>query len=192
MTQFRPDLTEWLSSELWPYGVKPDAPKVYALLDGARDAGIEPLVRNSDAPFSCLYSGELSADLSAAAPYLLHLEPHQPYTRQLLEQSWGQSWGCFAVAPAYVTLDELRQHFRTLLRVKDPQGNLLVFRFYDPRVLRVYLPTCTAEERRSVFGPAIRLIAETGTGNSLISYLADPAGGPSARVSLLPSADTLP
>lgn len=185
MTQFRPSLNEWLNAELWPQGIKQEAPKVYALLDGARDPRIEPLVRQSDAEFSCLYAGELSPELSAAAPYLLHLDPQQPYTRHLLEQGWGQSWGCFAVVPTHVTLDDLRSHLRTLLRVKDPDGNLLVFRFYDPRVLRVYLPTCTAQERLAVFGPASRLIVETDTGHSLICYVADPAGGPAARVSNL-------
>lgn len=191
MTQFRPSQNEWLTTEFWPQGFNNAAPKVYALLDGARDPGIERLVRNSGAEFTCLYAGELSPDLSAAAPYLLHLDPQQPYTWQLLEQSWGQSWGCFAVVPAQVALEELRNHFRTLLRVTDPDGNLLVFRFYDPRVLRVYLPTCTPQERAAIFGPAIKLIAETGTGHSLIAYAADPAGGPSARVSGWPSAEEL-
>ncbi|MHB2247429.1 DUF4123 domain-containing protein [Pseudomonas fitomaticsae] len=191
MTQLRLNLYEWLSIELWPLGSRSNAPKVYAMLDGARDPRIEPLVRTSYAEFSCLYSGELSPDLSAAAPYLLHLDPQQPYTRQLLEKSWGQSWGCIAVVPARVTLEDLRNHLRTLLRAKDPDGNWLVFRFYDPRVLRVYLPTCTTEERHTLFGPVVKFIAETGTGHSLISYMIDPAGGPATQVSTWPSADVV-
>lgn len=176
------NLNEWLTTELWRQGSGPNAPQVYALLDGARDPGIEHMVRTSHADFSCLYAGELSPSLSAAAPYLLHLDPHLPYTRQLLENSWGQSWGFFVVAPAHVGLKALRRHFRTLLRVTDEEGNVLVFRFYDPRVLRVYLPTCTAQERAAMFGPTSAFIAETGTGGSLINYPADPAGGASALV----------
>ncbi|MFI8226004.1 DUF4123 domain-containing protein [Pseudomonas sp. NPDC085632] len=189
MSQFRPSLYEWLTTELWPKGWRPNAPKVYALLDAARDPRIESLVRSSGAEFSCLYAGELAPSLSAAAPYLLHLDPQQAHTWRLLEDSWGQSWGIFVTAPAQVSLDELRGHFRTLLRVTDPEGNLLVFRFYDPRVLRVYLPTCTPQERAAMFGPASQLITETSTGHSLIVYPADPAGGPAARVSGWPSAD---
>lgn len=189
MTQFRPSLREWFSAEFWPQGSRPDAPKVYALLDGARDPRIESLVRNSQAEFACLYAGELAPSLSAAAPYLLHLDPQQAYTWELLEDSWGQSWGCFVMAPAQVALDDLRGHFRTLLRVTDADGNLLVFRFYDPRVLRVYLPTCTPQERAAIFGPASKLIAEAGNGHSLIVYPADPAGGSNARVSGWPSGE---
>jgi hypothetical protein len=29
----------------------------------------------------------------------------------------------------------------------------MLFRYYDPRVLRVYLPTCVTSELRTVFGP---------------------------------------
>ena len=29
----------------------------------------------------------------------------------------------------------------------------MAFRYYDPRVLRAYLPTCNSEELRTVFGP---------------------------------------
>jgi hypothetical protein len=47
---------------------------------------------------------------------------------------------------------------RTLLRVRDEAGRTLLFRFYDPRVLRAYLPTCTATEWQSVFGPVHQLI----------------------------------
>ncbi|AKA24959.1 DUF4123 domain-containing protein [Pseudomonas chlororaphis] len=180
-------LDEWLTSELWAHGSRPEDPQVYALLDGARAPEIEQRVRTSQAGFACLYAGELSPSLSAAAPYLLHLQPDQPYTRQLLEDSWGQSWGCFVVASAQVSLEDLRQHFRSLLRVLGPEGETLVFRFYDPRVLRLYLPTCTALERAALFGPARALLAETGTGHSLIDYPVDPAGGPAARLRIWPS-----
>lgn len=191
MTQFRPSLHEWLSTELWPQRLKHDAPKVYALLDGARDPRIESIVRASDAEFTCLYAGELSPDLSAAAPYLLHLEPGQPYTLNLLEEGWEQSWGVYVVAAAHVTFKELRRHFRTLLRATDPQGNVLVFRFYDPRVLRVYLPTCTAEERAAFFGPVSTFVAETGTGHSLIVYPQQVTNGSGAKLNIWPSTQSL-
>jgi hypothetical protein len=44
--------------------------------------------------------------------------------------------------------------------VYGPENKLIFFRYYDPRVLRVYLPTCNAEEIRSVFGPISAYIAE--------------------------------
>jgi hypothetical protein len=37
--------------------------------------------------------------------------------------------------------------------VYDEEGSYLYFRYYDPRVLRVYLPTCNESELGAVFGP---------------------------------------
>jgi hypothetical protein len=47
----------------------------------------------------------------------------------------------------------LRRHLRQFLTVRDPRGQQLLFRYYDPRVLRVYLPTCVEDELQSMFGP---------------------------------------
>ena len=44
-----------------------------------------------------------------------------------------------------------------LLWVRDEGQRQLYFRFYDPRVLPVFLPTCDAEQRRQVFGPVEKL-----------------------------------
>jgi len=37
-------------------------------------------------------------------------------------------------------IEQLRKHLRGFLRVRDEAGRRLIFRYYDPRVLRVYLP----------------------------------------------------
>ena len=37
--------------------------------------------------------------------------------------------------------------------VRLPDGRVVNFRFYDPRVFRVYLPTCNEAEAEFVFGP---------------------------------------
>jgi hypothetical protein len=37
----------------------------------------------------------------------------------------------------------------------------MLFRYYDPRVLSVYLPTCNPEEVTSLFGPVSRFLMES-------------------------------
>jgi len=142
--------------------------KVFAILDGARDERIYPHVIESTLEHCCLYRGELEPDLAAAAPYLVQLEPDAPFTGWMIAQGWGDSWGIFAKAPA--TLPELRRHFRRFLMVYDPNGNPLYFRYYDPRVLRVYLPTCNAEETAALFGPVERYFLEAEDANVLMQY----------------------
>ena len=48
---------------------------------------------------------------------------------------------------------EVIRHFQSLVAVHDEDGNALYFRYYDPRVLRIYLPTCRAGEVLTFFGP---------------------------------------
>jgi hypothetical protein len=48
-----------------------------------------------------------------------------------------------------------------------PDGKIVYFRFYDPRVLRAYLTTCTDDEIRTFFGPVHRLVMEEEDGRPL-------------------------
>jgi hypothetical protein len=133
--------------------------EVYAVVDGARDPSIVDLVRGSGQRYACLYSGKLPPELAAVAPYVVRLWRDHPFTAEWLDLAWGQSWGIFAIAPA--NLEEMRRHLRRFLRVRTEQGQALVFRYYDPRVLRVYLPTCTKEELATFFGPVSSFFVET-------------------------------
>jgi hypothetical protein len=128
------------------------------------------MIRQSGLEYSCLYAGDLSPRLQAAAPYLVHLAPGARFTGELLELGWGNSWGFFTIVPPDVTLQAHRRHLRTLLRVKDEEGRILVFRFYDPRVLRVYLPTCTEKEAALFFGPVPQIVVEDEKADLLIAY----------------------
>lgn len=78
-------------------------------------------------------------------------------------------------------LKDLRKHFRKFLEVKRESGAKLVFRYYDPRVLRVYLPTCTPEERALVFGPVAEFLVEGHDPATLLRFApegeADGGGG---------------
>jgi hypothetical protein len=57
---------------LWPT-TDPTDGRVHALLDGARDRRIESLIRWNRVDQDCLYSGDLSPRLQAAAPYIVRL-----------------------------------------------------------------------------------------------------------------------
>ena len=146
---------------IWP----PDLPshvKVFAILDGAQDDRISYEVNSTWCEHDCLYAGNLPLEMQRVAPYLVQVERDDRFAKWLFENGWGKNWGVFARTD--IGLKNLRKHLRTLLRVKDERGNRLVFRYYDPRVLRVYLPTCTASELATVFGPVQSFVMETDTG----------------------------
>ena len=133
---------------LWPKGFKRN---IWMIVDCARDQQrIFRFLLNCHLEYRCLYSGHLPPVLEMAAPYLLQLDESEE-TRRLIELSWGNSWGVFLRSDT--SLIKLRRHLREFLMVRGPQGRRMAFRYYDPRVLRTYLPTCVSEELRTVFGP---------------------------------------
>jgi Domain of unknown function (DUF4123) len=124
---------------------------VYALVDAARDEVIYPKISESGIESACLFRGDKARELAWVAPYLVLLDRDEPFTEWLLVNGWGKSWGVFLESQA--PFSKLKRHFESFLTVYDEEGNTLHFRYYDPRVLRVYLPTCNAEELATVFGP---------------------------------------
>jgi hypothetical protein len=131
---------------------------IYAVLDGARDRRIRGWVVDSRAPSWCLYRGELPPALESAAPWLLRLLPGQPYTERFFGAGWQNAWGILLASSA--PSRQLRQHLRRFFVVRTEDRKRLLFRYYDPRVLRVYLPTCTPEEVAQFFGPISTMVAE--------------------------------
>jgi hypothetical protein len=138
---------------------------IYMLADGARDERVVAELDASGLPVRCLFDGKLHPALAAAAPYIVELDVDAPATLGLLSRAWGQAWGLFVTAS--VPLEALRRHFRRFLRVADEGGRQLLFRYYDPRVLRVYLPTCTVTELEVVFGPVASFLVEDDDGRAL-------------------------
>jgi hypothetical protein len=131
---------------------------IYAILDGARDPRIRGWVFDTRAPRWCLYRGKLPPVLQDAAPWLLRLIPGQGYTETFFRRFWGGACGVLLSSAAPPAL--LRRHLRRFLIAQDEDRRTLVFRYYDPRVLRVYLPTCTAAETATFFGPIAAYVAE--------------------------------
>lgn len=153
---------------LWPQGDATPG-SLWAILDCARDRRIYRQLQVSRLDYQCLYSGSLPTVLRVVAPHMVELSPRYGFTRSLLAQAWGNHWGIFVRVNDWSLL---RHQLRKLLTVQAEDGRRLLFRFYDPRVLRAYLPTCTAEELTQVFGPISAYYAEGGDVESCLHSFA--------------------
>lgn len=143
-----------LTAQLWPDGNSLSGRQIHLLADGACDPAIAHLIRFGKLDYTCLFAEPLSPRLRAAAPYLVRLAAGSPQTCDMLRRWLDEPWGILIAAQASVTTRQLRLHFKKILWVQDEQGRQLYFRYYDPRVLSAYLPTCTGQERDMIFGPA--------------------------------------
>jgi Domain of unknown function (DUF4123) len=156
-----------IEAALWP----PDAwsfMKTWAILDAARDERIYRAVDRSYQEKCCLFAGKISRQLREVAPYLIRFDKGDDLSDFVIENGWGNAWGIFFSSQA--SMETLRKHFRRFLRVTDESGRRLLFRYYDPRVLSIYLPTCNHEELTTIFGPIERFVVEAEEGAEAVGY----------------------
>jgi hypothetical protein len=138
-----------IAGRLWP----DDECTTFALLDGAGIPDLPGKLQQApDLEFECLYSGELEPGVADMAPYIARLEAGTEFAIWAMN-GWGQQRGIFAHVPRDVGLPVLRRHFRKLNMVYGPDASPLLFRYYDPRVMRRFLSACEPDERKQMFGP---------------------------------------
>jgi hypothetical protein len=166
---------------LWPAGLSSRL-GVWMIVDAARDPGIYGAVHAAFLEKCCLYSGHLPWQLEMVAPYLIELRRDDRLTEFAIDKGWGQAWGIFVRTEA--DMRKLRRHLRGFLRVRDKAGRRLLFRYYDPRVMRIYLPTCTPDELRTVYGPVEQYLYEGEDPGTLLEYSFDGMKGLEKRISL--------
>jgi hypothetical protein len=148
---------------------------LYAILDGARDPNLQAETIASGNKHYCLFKGSLPPKLATAAPWLVCVDDlESDYVAWLVGAGWGRSWGTFFSSPR--TLKDLYRHFRKFLMVKLESGPQVYFRFFDPRVARTFLPTCTDEELCRIFGPTTSWILEGEEPGTLVRFSLSEAG----------------
>ena len=141
---------------------------LYGVIDAARHLRLaKEAVRLFDQSAATLFEGPLARELQSYGPLLVPIDPESEYL-----ESWARRWGDNAGILLVARRDRVsvRAHLREIFVVQDETGQEHFFRFYDPRVLRAYLPTCTAEETRTFFGPITRMIVESADATQILRY----------------------
>ena len=152
----------------------------YVILDGAQNPSLLGALYADHAPrWRCLFTGQLEPDMATVAPYLVELEHSSAFTRRLLAEGWGQNWGVFLTSEA--PLPVLWRHLRAQTLVYGPDLEPLYFRFYDPRVLRVFLTCCTPRQAGLFFEDVGSFLVEGEDPATLLRFR---AGGAEATGAL--------
>jgi hypothetical protein len=126
---------------------------VYTVIDGASAPILLGKIAEYEPKYTCLFRGELSIEMAEVAPYMVKLKPDDDFTNWLLE--YATEYPCCIFAQTDKDFLALRKHFRSFLRVESPEGETLHFRYYDPRVLNVYLPSCEEEDNKILYADVI-------------------------------------
>jgi len=157
---------------------------VFAVLDAARAPGGVFEAGHSGLLCKSLYEGPRGERLSHVAPYLVEFRLESAFGRWWLD-NWGDSVGILFVTPT--SFADVRKHCRTLMIVRGHDEKKYYFRFYDPRVLRSFLPACSAAEAQRFFGPITAVHCEGPNGEELLTYSAGIDGLTEKRCPLVAS-----
>jgi hypothetical protein len=134
---------------------------LYAVVDAASLPGLlAPMYTLGRGHFSCLLPGELTADVAHVAPYLVSLREGAPLI-EWLESRLAQPWGY--VIESDLKLLPLQLHLRRFSETRGPRGEVWLFRFWDPRVLRA-MPWALSVEQGQAFMQNISCIYLLETG----------------------------
>ncbi|MDH5229535.1 MAG: DUF4123 domain-containing protein [Gammaproteobacteria bacterium] len=141
---------------------------IYAIVDAAQDKRLQQAIEKSGCLYRCLLDIYEYPALASAAPYLVKTNPDTLFFKALFSEGLGLHWCSFATS--VYSFDIVLEHFQFLLYVKLETGKKMLFRYYDPRVMRAYLPSCNMQELQSVFGPIESYWLEDDLGQHYIRF----------------------
>jgi len=151
-----------------------DKGHLYAIVDAARTPRIAELLRESVQQSRSLFDGVKGKSLDEVAPYVVKLDGPAPVLDSLVMEGWSLRWGIYFTSQ--LPLNDVRRHFRRFLMVEDDDsGEKFYFKFYDPFVLRAFLPSCAPRQRSDFFGDVESFLFE-GKHGELLRVGADEKG----------------
>ena len=150
---------------------------LFVVVDAAREGVAADLLQPSRLRYQQLFEGQVPDPSAAHIPVLVELgqasalgvgTDTQIFLENLLRSGWGKSWGIFCTSLS--TFEDLLGHFRSFLPMRTGEQLPLYFRFYDPRVLRAFLPTCEPQELRAIFGPVASYVVESERPDMMLAF----------------------
>ena len=147
---------------------------LYALADAARSPEVLSGVFRFGQQENSLFKGLPEEPMADAAPYLLDFQDEPESLNWLISEGEGKSWAVLLVSSA--PPKDVIEHFKQFISVKDENDTEMYFRFYDPRVLRLYLPLLSKQEAEVFHGPVSAFMIETPDGSGIAEYKPDEEG----------------
>ena len=146
------------------------ATALYAIVDPASEPALyEHAARLEPASAACLFEGRIAPQLKQVSPHLVELAPGDPLSALWQREGWGKAWGIFLTSS--LGLMQVRRRLRHFTQARLPSGEgPVLFRFWDPRVLRVYMPLVEPDQAAEWFKGIESFTAESEDGKGSFRY----------------------
>lgn len=134
---------------LWVQAEK-KACNLYAIVDSARNDEVFRYFITDNITYRSLFDGKMDIKYYGVSGFLVECKKDSKLFNWLTAEAWGTSCSIFFISK--LSFDEVLKHFQKFIRVYLEGDEIVYFRYYDPRVLRIYLPTCNSKEIKTFFG----------------------------------------
>lgn len=124
--------------------------KLYGIVDSARNDEVFRYLIIGNVKYKSLFEGTMDVQSFGVSGFLVECEKESPLFQWMTTEGWGNSSCVFFTSK--LSFEELFSHFQQFNRVYLEEDKVVLFRYYDPRVLRTYLPSCNREEVEAFFG----------------------------------------
>jgi hypothetical protein len=137
----------------------------YLLLDGAQIDGLVARIYGLEESPSLhlLYQQSTYEALAEVGPLLVPVRPHSELA-QVFNQEWRTTAGIWLESD--VSEDDLVDYLRSLIHAQV-DGTTVLLRYYDPRIMQLWLGAMDADERDPLMGPVTRIRLPTDSGAEL-------------------------
>lgn len=142
-------------------------PTSFAILDASANPYIPELIAQVAGKTRPIYDSVAEQSYSAQAPWLIELKPDDRFLRKLFSfgeapwHLWGNGLGIFLRATA--TFDQVRNHLRRFLKIRDANGKWYYFRFWEPATAAAFFgglePESSSYMRWAWIGEAERIVS---------------------------------
>lgn len=145
---------EWDSAQLEIY-VDANPGRIFAIVDPAGEPSVWDKVDElGHERCLSLFNGYAAIKYKKIAPYIFSVDAA---LLAWLRESFGDKpWGIF-VESAF-DLAEIRRHCHTLLMARQPDGESVYLRFYDPRITPGFVQCCNEQELSQIFKDKIEAL----------------------------------
>ncbi len=132
----------------------------FAIVDGAADARLYPVIAASR-EHACLYEADHDQETLAALPHLVRMVPGEQLPELWRRHESGRFWGM--ACQSSLSLRPLRRHLRKFTTARLPLGDVVLFRFWDPRVFSTFAESASPDEIGPFFVGIDAVIIDLGS-----------------------------
>lgn len=141
----------------------------YVIIDAAIAEGNINSAMALNKNYKCLIKSKSEDELESVAPYLFAINKQTvDFSNWFFGVGWNKNWGVLLFSNE--SLDDVYNHFCKYLIVTSDNKQDVYFRFFDPRVLRMFLPSANAQQLRAFFGPVSTFIVEDEDEGIVLKY----------------------